>query len=423
MKPQTIDILIDIAIKNQQILTEITQQTKNIGPDAQRSFNILNTAIDEMNKNLAKSTKSATSFVAAVGQFHLFSEGIQKIGQMVGKITQPFKEIDEAITNMRINGVENIEQIRKSVAGLQTDVPLKTAEAIDAMNRVINTGFISLVDGVASAQEATLMLERVGKLAAVTGADIGDLAQRTGELMNVMGESIDQLPMVMDKLSLVANNTNFNILELSSSFKQIVPVTKEAGISLDELSSIYVTLGRNGQELGSIQTGIATMLNQLQSPSKELEEIMRKAGVSMYTIATEGFAPAVEKMKGAMNELGVTAGEVFGPKMEGTFNRLAENTEEIAAMQGDIADDAVGTLDANFDKVANSIEHKSKMIMQAINTFYHETLSEVLAPIAPITEGMTVVVTELSQMAFAFATFSAISLRLVLLIGVEGKEF
>jgi len=43
------------------------------------------------------------------------------------------------------------------------------------------------------------------------------------------------------------------------------------------------------------------------------------------------------------------------------------------------------------------------MIMQTINRFYSETLSEVLAPIAPITEGMTHVVSELSQTAFAFS--------------------
>jgi len=175
-------------------------------------------------------------------------------------------------------------------------------------------------------------------LAAATGADLGQAADISTNILTGFGKAVHELPRVNDILAKTTATSNLNIMELSESMKKAAPVSNMFGVSLAETSAILGMLANQGIKGGIAGRGLARVMQGTVKQTAKAGKAWEALGLNIADFTDEqdritDFAGMV----GALQEAGATMRQLqpmfdtFGARTIGALLNVPDIAEKLRA--------------------------------------------------------------------------------------------
>lgn len=167
-----------------------------------------------------------------------------------------------------------------------------------------------------SAKENIAALPGVLNLAAATATDLGRAADISSDILSAFGLKAEQMTRVADVLALTCATANTNMELLGDTMKYVAPVTRMAGLSLEETAAMAGLLGNVGIKGSQAGTTLKAMLNKMAAPTKEAQALFQKLGVTVKDSAGNLRSPVkvLGEMAASLKNMG-TAEQIAAMKM------------------------------------------------------------------------------------------------------------
>ena len=187
-----------------------------------------------------------------------------------------------------------------------------------------------------------------GQFARITNSNTADSVNLLSSAINTFGLSSSDAERVAAQFFTTIDLGRVKTDELASTAGRIFETGKSLGVSLEEVNAALITITQSGIKTEVAQTLIQNVFQKLLNPTKELEGLYRKLGVSSGEgfVKTYGFAGAIRKLR---DETG------------GSTAKLADFFNEIRGFQG--IDNLVSRIDVfekSLGELDNSLERTDK---------------------------------------------------------------
>ena len=145
---------------------------------------------------------------------------------------------------------------------------------------------------ISAGQSTGDALEFVATAAKLAKGGFTDVSTATDVLttaLNAYGLSADQVTHVSDVLIETQNEGKTTVAELASAMGKVIPTAAAAGVGIEDLSSQYVALTKNGIATAEATTYINGMLNELtKNGSSAFNAFKEAAGVTFPEYIAQG---------------------------------------------------------------------------------------------------------------------------------------
>lgn len=255
------------------------------------------------------------------------------------------------------------------------------------------TGFVSTAADLAKA----------GFTSTTTAVDVLTTA------MNAYGQNAGTAEEISNKLVRTQNLGKTTVDELASSMGKIIPTASAMGINIDNLTSGYVSLTKQGIATAESTTYMNSMLNELGDSGTTLGGVLEKrTGQSFQQLMASGMslADVLQITKDYADENNIAYNELWGSAEAGKAG--------LAILNGGVEEfnNTVGTMASNTDDVGDALTklqtpaetiHKAMNVMK--NTFMTVAAS-VIELVTPAIQTVAGYMTDLGEKITSFANSS-----------------
>ncbi len=261
-----------------------------------------------------------------------FETAMAKVGTIVD---------EEAISLEDVEG--QIKQLSSETGVAVNDLAEATYSAISAsVDSADAVGFVAQANALAVG----------GFTQSATAVDVLTTA------INAYGLSADQAQSISDKLITTQNLGKTTVDELAQSLGAVIPTAATFNVNLDNLSSAYVTLTRNGINTANATTMINGMLSELGDSGSDVATILKEqTGKSFATLMEEGnnLGDVMQILGESVNGNSVAFMNLWGNIRagRGAVNIFNAGAEEFSNVMGSMADSA-GSADEAFRKMTDT---------------------------------------------------------------------
>lgn len=222
---------------------------------------------------------------------------------------------------------EQFEQLRDRALELGITTRFSATQAADALVLLARAGFS--VDEALTAVGDTLLLAQAGGLGLAEAADIAANSLRGFNLQ------ASETARVADVLLATSNAANTNVSELGQAMKFVAPIAAGLNQSIEATSAALGVLADAGLKATLGGTGLRRVLAELESPGRELNALLKEAGLTADEVAPSqnDLVDVLERLKRAGIDTG-TALEVFGQRGGPAFQVLVSNIPKLEELTG-----------------------------------------------------------------------------------------
>lgn len=235
-----------------------------------------------------------------------FEDAMAQVQAVSGATASEFKKLEDSAKDL---GASTVFTARE-VAALQLEYS--------------RLGFSA--DEIVQVQEATL------NLAQATGSDLAQAAEVAGATLRAFGMDASETGKVTDVMAASFSASALNINTFQDSMKFVAPISKAAGVSLEETSAMLAVLANSGIKGSQAGTALRRILQEMQGTTGTLTE--RFAELSAKGIGLEGAMDEVGR-RAATSLLVLTEGAGQVDELTGSF----ENSEGAAKSMADVIND------------------------------------------------------------------------------------
>jgi len=269
---------------------------------------------------------AAAAGVKAVSDFGKFNESIQRAGAFANATAEETKMLEDAVLAVGKKGL----------------VP--TLELADAMG--------ALVGGEIDAKTAAAELEDIVglKLVAKMGTmreaiDLSSLA------LTVFKDDLGTTSALMDRMAVFAANVDDQTDALSRALQQSAGSARAAGVSFDELITLFSVMRRSGIDLDLTWAAFNSAMTAIQSPGEKAFKALEKVGFGADDLSDAlklGTVPFLEVLRVGFEKAGGiegkglaflmdTLGREAAPKFATALSLTNEEMEETAGWFEDVS--------------------------------------------------------------------------------------
>ena len=252
--------------------------------------------LDKTNGYLAEAEKSTDGYAKSIDslgkEIKESDEDVKKISDSLEELVkvEAFERLSEASKEMidaLIECAETAEKFEDAMAKVQSIAQVSSGE-LDAMATDIRRVAIEMGYGTGEVAEATYQaisasveaseavgfvadaskLARAGFTETTTAVDVLTTA------INAYGKESNTAAHIADDLITTQNLGKTTVNELAQSMGQVIPTASALGVSLDQLSSMYVLMTKQGINTANSTTYIRAMMNELSDSSSDLSETL-----------------------------------------------------------------------------------------------------------------------------------------------------
>ena len=228
---------------------------------------------------------------------------------------------------------DEFERLEQGIRDMAEEIPIATNQIAKLTSLAGQLG----VEGVEDLLKFTRIVAEVG---VATDLSAEQAAFALAQLINITGQSVDELEGITDVLVELGNNTATTESRITDFSLRIAATGQAAGLATDEILAISAAVLSAGvrTEKGSTQIvlGFQEIIKATQTGSDELEVFAKTAGLTAEEFtdlfrrdAAEAFAQFVEGLKalgpGAVQVLEAVG--LGGTRATETFLALAETSE------------------------------------------------------------------------------------------------
>lgn len=236
--------------------SELGQKLSNTQENVNKKIKESDSIYNKLKTTIAKTTKN-------VLEYSLAFDFINKIEQGIWKSIELVRELDTAMTNVRMVTGETKEE------ALQTmNAYAELGKELGATTREVASGSIEWLRQGFSTEEASKLLEsstKLSKLGFIDAAESTELLTSTLNGFNLEAEYSEQ---VVDKLVKLDLQYATSSSELATALKYVAASAGMAGVSLDQmLSMITVISDTTRRAPETIGQGLKTIFSRIQNVS------------------------------------------------------------------------------------------------------------------------------------------------------------
>ena len=330
----------------------------------------------------------------------IFSPLMKSLTVAVGAITTGMGALTKAAlsvggefehTMTRVAGVsratsEELELLSAKARELGERLPISATQTAEGMYSLAQAGM--------SASESLAAIEGVAGLAIAQNYGMAQSADLVVSTLRGFGLEADQSGRVVDVFNNVISSSMLSMDKLAYSMKDVAPVAKSLGISLEEAAAMMGKLADAGMQGSQIGISLKNMMLSLTKPTREAAQALERLGVTI--VDASGNMRPMEAILQDLKDANMTAADattIFGKRAAASALILAESAKDLKQYT-----EEVGKLGRTQELLAQQMEtFKNKV--EAVRSAYQEGLLIVFDQIQEKSKG---VVDTIRDMILAF---------------------
>ena len=354
-------------------------------------------------KKIQDNAKNFKSTVENAGQsMQKFGEKSESVGKNLTKsVTTPIVGVGAATAKLatdfgssmaKVSTIADTTQVpigdlKESILELSDDTGVAASDIAESAYQAISAG--------QSTGEAVNFVTSSTKLAKGGFTDAATSVDTLTTILNAYGDKAGDVTSVSDKLIMTQNLGKTTVDQLGASMGKIIPTANMYGVSLDNITSAYVTTTKNGIATAESTTYLNSMLNELGKAGTDVSDMLKeKTGKSFQELMESGMSltDVLNIVQEACAESGKSIGDVFSSQeaAKGAATLVQHADDFNSAMQS-MANSAGATNEA-FNKIdSSSAENFAKALNRLKNAGiqFGEAVVPVVVPV--LTELVSVV--------------------------------
>ena len=198
--------------------------------------------------------------------------------------------------------------------------------------------------------------------------------------INAYGLAADDASHISDVLITTQNLGKTTVDELAHSMGQTIPIANSAGVAIEELSTMYAVMTKNGVATAESGTQIKAMLNELNASGTNVDKTLREiTGKSFSELKSEGqtTADVLNTLAGYAESSGQKLSDLFGSVEAGAaaLTLVKDGGKDFANILDSMYSSA-GAAESAYEKMTNTIEAKAEKLLNKITIMFAEAGEE-----------------------------------------------
>ncbi len=378
------------------------EKTAKYLDEASKSADGCAKSINEFGKEVKESSKDVKSTADAVDDLAR-SFANSALAEKTKEIADGLMECVQAADKFEY-GIAKVQSIAKlSQQGLSTmaDEIQQVATEYGIFANDVSEAVYQAISASVDANEAVEFTANAAKLARGGFTDLTSAVDVVTTALNAYGKEANTTEHIMDDLITTQNLGKVTVNELAQNMGTIIPTASALNVSLDQLSSGYVVMTRNGIKAAESTTYMRAMLNELSSEGSDVAEILQEeTGKSFAQLMKDGMSlgDVIAILGNTVNGDSEAFKNLFGNIRagQGALSILNAGTEEYNAVLKEMENNA-GATDAAFQTMAGTAEMVDQKFQAAVENA-KVAIGESLSPaIASLKELGTEVLEKISE--------------------------
>lgn len=322
-----------------------------------------------------------------ITDFGIAARALNKIPQDIQKIIQYTKELDSAMTNIRIVGgytEEQAKNLMKSYSELGNQLSATTTEIAQGMNDWLRQGYEAEEQLEALVTAST----KLSKLGMISASEATTALTSALKAFNLAAEDAIK---VVDKLTKVDQLAAVSAGGISTALQKSATSAKLAGMSMDELIGSVSVIGEVTQQsmdtvgnamksilarYGNVKAGVFTQMGlnddgETSENINDIEKVLSKLGIKVRSSAKEmrSITDVLDDVNSKWSTFDTVTKNAIatafgGTRMRENFLVLMENWNRVKELTEESAN-AAGTADEKYSAYTDSIEAGLKRVQNA----------------------------------------------------------
>lgn len=354
---------------------------------------------DKANEDIDKTSKKAESMAEKVGSaFHKAGQKITSVGKAIAPVSAGMATALGASVKSAsdfTNGMAkmstlfdtqkvSVSDLSKQFINLSNKTGLASTELAEAGYQALSAGVD--VNNAVSFVETAGNLAKAGFTSTATAVDVLTTA------MNAYGEQAGTAEEISNKLVRTQNLGKTTVDELASAMGKVIPTASAMGVNIDNLTSGYVMLTKQGIATAEATTYLNSMMNELGDSGTDLGGIIKeKTGMSFQECMQSGMslAEVLQVTKQYADENGIAYNELWSSAEAGKAG--------LSILNGGVEEfnNTVGIMASKTDDVGealNKLETPSVKVKKALNQVKNAGIefgTTIMSALAPTLEKVT----------------------------------
>lgn len=351
-------------------------------------------ATEEKLKDLEKQAENSNVALEKIGAAaDKVAEGANKVadktkalsaaaaGALGGSIVMAsnFEDALAKVMTIADPAIASAEEMGDAILKASSETGKSSAEIAEAVYQAISAS-VDTADAVSFVETST-------KLAKAGFLETTDAVNVLTTMINAYGLSADEASALSDKLIQTQNDGKTSVNELSQSMGKVIPVAAAYGVNVDNLSSAYALLTKNGIETQQAGTYLRTMLTELGDQGSAVSKILQsETGESFGQLSADG--ATLGDILGILNDSVDGNAEAFAG-LWGSTN-AATGALSIVSSGVEAFNDEVGKMESSAGNTAtalNTLDTPSAQVKKTLNELKNTAIDlggVALAELAPI---------------------------------------
>ena len=239
-------------------------EMQKVAPQTTNAFQSVSGVLNDLSAKVAPfSAVAGAIFVPAVKSAVSFEDQIAKVNTLIPK------------------GTASVKELKDMFLDLSNATGRSTADLAEAGYQALSAGvnYDNLSDFVTTATN----LSKVGFTETATAVDI------LTTTMNAYGDSAGTADQIANKLLLTQNYGKTTVDELAQSMGRVIPIASSAGVSIDDLTTAYALMTKQGINTRIATTDLSSLISELSASSGDLATILNEqTGMSFEELMADG---------------------------------------------------------------------------------------------------------------------------------------
>jgi len=320
------------------------------------------------------------------------SKRLMKVGEEMKKLGKTFTVAGAAISAGIGVGVKAAMDFEKQMAFVATMLDKHTEKYLPAMSkaveemavtygestRTLTKGLYDVLSAGIEAEKATQVLEVAVRAAAAGMTDTAISADVLTTIIKSYGLESSKAGDVADWLFAIVKRGKTTFDELAPSLGRVTALAAEAGIPMEELGAMLMSLTRAGIRTDEAITSLRGIIAAMVAPTEEAEKTLAEfaGGMTFAELRQKGLFEAVKLLSGATEE---QQAAMFGNIR--ALSGLAVVLGDVAGFQADLAamTERTGAMQEAFQKTTETAEFQLRRFKEAVMALWR-SFSENLLP-------------------------------------------
>ena len=255
---------------------------------------------------------------------------------------------------------------RTEMVGLEKDIRNIAAGSKFTAVEVADAALILGQAGL-NAKAVADALPAVVNLATASGTTLANAVDLVTSIVGVFDKQATDTADIANKVTAASNNSKISVDKLALAFQYVGNAAAQTGVSFEETTAAIAAMSNAGIKSGStLGTGLRQFLTELQKPSEEFLENLRRIGlgVSDIDVRAKGLTGVISTLR----EAGFVASDAirsFDVRGAAAFNALVANPKALQE-QYDLLQNTKAAVEANAIQM-NTLDAQARRFTTTLN--------------------------------------------------------